>query len=161
MKLPERENKVNWNTAISALGFAVVVAVYLVSFGEFRAQVFESNRSVASLASDVEDWRVAHMDYHRERYGEWAGAKAEVEQRIGRLENRLQDLSTLTHRVTVVEQGAASLTKSVAELTSAMSTISGDIRVIRESILRLERENVQTDYNPSFYRPPNGASSTQ
>lgn len=161
MKLPERENKVNWNTAISALGFAVVVAVYLVSFGEFRAQVFESNRSLESLTSNIEDWRVAHMEYHRERAGELSGANARVDQRITGLENRMQDLATLTHRVTVVEQGAASLTKSVAELTSAMSTISGDIRVIRESILRLERENMQTDYNPSFYTPPRDTSRQQ
>lgn len=161
MKMPERENKINWNTAISAAGFAIVIAVYLVSFGEFRAQVFESNRNLENLTNNVEEWRAAHLDYHRERAAELNTANTRVDQRITGLENRMQDLATLTHRVTVVEQGAASLTKSVAELTSAMSTISGDIRVIRESILRLERENVQGRASQSFYVPPQALSASQ
>ena len=161
MKMPERENKVNWNTAISAAGFAIVIAVYLVSFGEFRAQVFESNRNLENLTNNVEEWRVAHLDYHRERATELNSANARVEQRITGLENRIQEVATLTHRVTVVEQGAASLTKSVAELTSAMSTISGDIRVIRESILRLERENAQGRASQSFYVPPQALTASQ
>ena len=141
MHMPERENKVNWNTAISLGGFAIVVAVYLVSFGEFRAQVFESNRNIAALTQNVEEWRVAHMQYHRDRSADLNALNARTDQRLKTIEDRMQELSTLSYRVTVVEQGAASLTKSVAELTSAMSVISGDIRVIRESILRLERAN--------------------
>ena len=141
MHMPERENKINWNTAISLGGFGLVVAVYLISFGEFRAQVFESNRNIAALTENVEEWRTAHMDYHRDRLADLNTTTARTDQRLKVVEERMQELSTLSYRVTVVEQGAASLTKSVAELTAAMSVISGDIRVIRESILRLERAN--------------------
>lgn len=161
MKMPERENKINWNTALSAAGFAVVIGVYLISFGEFRAQVFESNRNLENLTTNVEAWRVTHLDYHRERATELNSLNARTDQRIQSLENRMQDLATLTHRVTVVEQGAASLTKSVAELTSAMSTISGDIRVIRESILRLERENAGGRTSQSYYVPPQALQASQ
>lgn len=161
MKMPARENKVNWNTAISAAGFAIVIGLYLVSFGEFRARVFESDRNLEDLTRNVEDWRTAHLDYHRERSADTGATFARGDQRITALEQRMQELATLAQRVAAVEQGAASLTKSVAELTSAMSTISGDIRVIRESILRLEREAGQGRVGQSFYTPPGAAASAQ
>lgn len=154
MKMPERENKVNWNTAISAAGFAIMILIYAVSFGEFRASVSESAKSLSSLQANVEGWRDTHMEYHRERASELNATMTRIGQRIDALENRMQDLATLTHRVTVVEQGAASLTKSVAELTTAMAAISGDIRVIRESILRLERESGGGRSSQSYYNPP-------
>ena len=143
MKLPIRENKVNWNTVISAAGFAIMIAVYAVSFGEFRAGVSETNRNLEDLEANVQQWRTSHMDYHRERATQLDSSTARMDERVNATERRLQDMATLTHRVTVLEQGAASLTKSVADLNSAMSVISGDIRVIRESLLRLERSSEQ------------------
>ena len=70
-----------------------------------------------------------------------------VEKRVDVMEIRLQSVETvaskldnLAYRVTVQEQGAQALSKSIEELKRSLADQSADLRVIREILTRLDKQ---------------------
>lgn len=61
-----------------------------------------------------------------------------TEERLGSIEGQLRQVDNLSYRITLQEQGVASLTASVTEMRKTMSDMTGDIRLIREIVTRIE-----------------------
>lgn len=111
MHFPQAKNEVNVNTIIQIVGFLVVIAGMGVQWGQTRTDVDVLNREQAVHSSQISALQVE----------------------TSKIEN-------LTYRITVQEQGSASLARSVDELKAAVNGQGADIKVMREILTRLDRQ---------------------
>jgi len=73
---------------------------------------------------------------------------AKEEQRVSNVESDVRKYDNLLYRITVVEQANASVAKSLEDLKSSVSDLSGDTKVMREILQRLESKA-----SPALLRP--------
>lgn len=87
-------------------------------------------------------WGDYHENYHKERLGELKAGDARTEERFRGIEVDVRKLTShsenMTYRLTVVEQSSANVAQSIKELQAQMSQSSGDIKVIKEILQRIE-----------------------
>lgn len=92
---------------------------------------------------DLEAWRTAHEQHHRERNAEVRSIEARYDERMKKLESDLQRLQGsvehLNFRLSANEAATASTTEAVKNVQDAMVRQGGDIQVIKEILQRLER----------------------
>lgn len=150
MKFPER-GKIEWNlnTIIMVIGFIIGILVYGITIGIFVSKTQEADtkfsREIARIdersnqrRSETEQrWR-DHDQLHKDRAADNAAKAAKDEERFRNIENEVRKIDQLTYRLTVQEQGAANLTKSVEELKVTVNGQASDLRVIREILQRLD-----------------------
>lgn len=116
---------------------AVIGIVGSIWFASERYSKLESQ--VMRLDEEASDWRNNHMSYHRERMQEVTAATTRYDERLKRLEDASREFDRMEYRLTVQEQGTTSLTAAVAELRQTINDQSGDIRLIREIVQRIEK----------------------
>ena len=77
---------------------------------------------------------------------------AKEEQRVSNVESDVRKYDNLLYRITVVEQANASVAKSLEDLKSSVSDLSGDTKVMREILQRLESKATPALLRPSIAR---------
>lgn len=92
--------------------------------------------------TDLQDWRKEHEQSIKDRLAERKANDARFDQRLVGLETDLRKQSSiadnLTYRVTTVETQASTMSQTVNEIQKSLSQQSGDLRVIKEILQRLE-----------------------
>lgn len=102
------------------------------------AQYTRVELQVDKLTAEAVNWRAEHMAFHRERAAETASIAGRTDERLKALEGQARAIDNLTYRMTVQEQGTTSLTAAVADLRQTISNVTGDIKLIREIVTRME-----------------------
>lgn len=133
MQFPKRDRDFKWN--LNTVIQLITLSVMLI--GGVTVWV-NTQRDVDDLIS----WRIGHENYHKERLAELKAGDARSEERIRGIEADVRKLTSqsenMTYRLTVVEQSSANVTQSIKELQAQMSQSSGDIKVIKEILQRIE-----------------------
>lgn len=114
MPAPTVKNEIN----LSTLGLAVGL---LVSLGGLFYQTVSFKTSMEAAVADTDEWR------------------ARADQRIDALEGVAAKYDQLAYRVTLQEQGSATLSKALDDLRVTISAQGADLRVIREILTRIDQ----------------------
>ena len=131
MNAPARKYEVNINTLILLAGFAATAIGWGMIWGRFTGDV-------SAMALKYDAWIVTHEQMHKDRLATVTGVEARTDQRISAIEGEMRKYENLAYRITVQEQGSQTLARSVEELKAAVNSQSGDIRVMREILQRLD-----------------------
>lgn len=91
---------------------------------------------------DLQQWRSGHENLHKDRLAEVKSIEGRTDERFRSLEQDARKttslLENLSYRVTVTEQTTTSTATAIKELQSAVSQQSGDLKVVREILQRIE-----------------------
>ena len=128
---PTFENKTNWNTWISLGGLIVTLSLGLIGYGKFT-------QSVSDLDRRFNAWTDDHERFHAQRQVDTTADRARLDERIKSIEAEARSLENIRYRLTVQEQGATNLARTVDELRQAIAQQNSDIRLIREIVTRLD-----------------------
>lgn len=115
----------NLNTVVILFGFLTGIATWGYTWGQFSTEL---------RRADVEfkTWTDKHELLHKERQIAITASEVRFDERLKTAEADLRKVENLGYRLTVVEQSALSLAKSIEELKTLISDQNADIRVIRE-----------------------------
>lgn len=129
-----QRGKLEWNlnTILQILSLAGMLALGAFVWANTQRDILE-----------LEDWRVRHEDYHKNRLADVRAVEAKSEERFRGLEDDLRKLDQLEYRITMQEQGSATLARSVEELKVSVNDVKGDLRVMREILERLDPRAVK------------------
>ena len=119
IKKPALRYELNLNTIVQLVGFALLLWAGGQGWGDLNTRV-----------KALED------------------QSAKEEQRVSNVESDVRKYDNLLYRITVVEQANASVAKSLEDLKSSVSDLSGDTKVMREILQRLESKA-----SPAMLRP--------
>lgn len=136
MHAPVRKYEVNINTMILLAGFAATAIGWGMIWGRFTGDV-------SSMAQKYDNWIVTHEEMHKDRMAALSGVEARTDQRIVAVEAEMRKYENLAYRITVQEQGAQTLARSVEELKSLVNNQGTDLKVIREILTRLDPKTAQ------------------
>ena len=135
LSLPRRAPKFEWN--LNTIIQLVTLTVMLI--GGVAVWV-NSRRDI----DELKVWRVAHENLHKDRLAEVKGIEAAYAERFRANESDTRKLSSqmenTVYRVTVLEQSTASVTQAIKDLQSLVSQQSGDLRVMKEILQRIEAQ---------------------
>jgi len=92
---------------------------------------------------ELQAWRTGHDQYHKERLAEVKAGEGRTEERFKSLESDIRKIDQITYRVTVVEQSTTTTAMAIKELQTTMSETSGDLKVVREILQRIEASQRQ------------------
>lgn len=81
---------------------------------------------------------MGHEQYHKERLAEVKSVEGRTEERFRSIESEVRKIDNLTYRTAAAEQTTATTSAAIKDLQSLVSAQSGDIKVIREILQRLE-----------------------
>lgn len=115
MNVPPMDKRWNINTIISVLGFALTLVTLGVAYGQLTQQAVETAKS-------LDDYR------------------ATTDLRLSKLETETRQIDNLAFRITAAESSNATVSRALDELQATVSQQSGDLRVIREILQRIERQ---------------------
>lgn len=91
---------------------------------------------------ELQDWKVAHEQLHKERLVEVKTIEQAVNMRLSALEQKSSEserkADNLTYRVTVTEQTTVNISTAIKELQAEFNRQSSDIQVMKEILQRLE-----------------------
>lgn len=130
MQRPVVKNEINLTSAIAVAGFAITVGTMVWKDSGFRANVIT--------------WQQAHESYHVERARELTTHNVRTDERLKQVEGHASTIANLEYRMAVQEQGTTSLTAAVADLRQGLNDVSADIRLIREIVTRMDRNEQDT-----------------
>lgn len=131
MTRPTFKNEWNVTTVIALMLFVATVVGWGQSYGRFSQRVDVLEREATA-------WRENHLQFHRERAQDNTATDTRLDERLKHLESQARSIDNLTYRMTVQEQGTTNLTAAVAELRQIINDVTGDIRLIREVVTRME-----------------------
>lgn len=111
MELPRRAQKLEWNlnTIIQLITLAGMI-IGMVTIWVNKGRDIE----------DLQKWRVG------------------IEERLKPIDTEVRKLDNITYRVTVLEQTNATITSGMKDLQTLINQQSGDLKVMREILQRLE-----------------------
>lgn len=123
MHIPPPRKEWNINTIISVAGFCLTLAGGVYAYGQLTSQV-----------AYTEDQLSAY--------------KAAMDLRVAAIELSTRQIDALAYRITAAESTNATISKGLADLQAAVSQQSGDIRVVREILQRIERQAAPATFTP-------------
>lgn len=115
MHIPPVKREWNINTLISVAGFVIMLGTMAAGYGRFTER----------------------MDGNQADFVEY---KAATDVRIASIEAATRQIDALAFRLTAAESTNAAISRGLADLQAAVSQQSGDIRVVREILQRIERQ---------------------
>ncbi|WLR98737.1 hypothetical protein [Shinella sumterensis] len=124
-----RAPKLEWNlnTLLQLVSLATLLATGIYVWANTTRDVEELQR-----------WRMGHEQYHKERLAEVKSVEGRTEERFRSIESEVRKIDNLTYRIAAAEQTTATTSAAIKDLQSLVSAQSGDIKVIREILQRLE-----------------------
>lgn len=127
---PKVKYEVNLNTIIVLVGFASTSLAGGSVWGNITTRI--ANIEASSV----------------DRATQQAASMSNLSTRIDSMDVELRKYDNLSYRITIQEQGSASLAKSVEELKAAVNSQGADVRVIREILTRQDRDVMRGDGKP-------------
>lgn len=124
-----RAPKLEWNLN------TVLQLVSLTTFAATGIYVW------ANTTRDIEElqrWRSGHEQYHKERLAEVKAIEGRTEERFRSIEGEVRKIDNLAYRIAAAEQTTANTAAAIKDLQALVSAQSGDIKVIREILQRIE-----------------------
>lgn len=131
MNLPPVKKEWNINTFILVAGFVLTLVMTGVGMLWTYAQ---SAGQIANNTKAIADYRTA------------------TDTRVSQLEADTRQLDNLAYRVTAAEGASAQISRSLDGLKEAVSEQSGDLKLMREILQRLERQSSPTSFSPTVLR---------
>lgn len=132
MQRPAFKYEVNLTTIAALIG--LFTAIWGAS-GRYNGL----ENQVLNLDEEAQVWRNNHMLYHQERAKETTAIVTRYDERLKSLETQSREFDRMEYRLTVQEQGTTSLTAAVADLRQIINDQSGDLRLIKEILQRIEK----------------------
>lgn len=129
---PMFKYEINLTTITVAVGLAAML-------WDASGRYVTLENQVAKLTTEAANWRDGHLQYHRERATDVSTQAARVDERIKQLETQNRTIDNLSYRMTVQEQGTTSLANAVNELRQTLNALSGDVRITREIVTRIDK----------------------
>lgn len=123
MQIPTVKRELNINTVISVVGFGIMLASMAVGYGRFTEQMMQTTAELSAY-------------------------KAATDLRIAKLETDTRQLDNLAFRMSAAETSNAAVTRALGDLQSAVANQSGDIKVIREILVRIEQQSTPASFTP-------------
>lgn len=123
MNIPPIKREWNVNTIISVIGLLTTVFGGVYAYSQITAQV-------GFTAQEFANYRVA------------------TDARLAALEAGSRRIDALEFRVSANEIDNAAMVKGMSDLQSAVAQQSGDIRVMREILQRIERQASPANFTP-------------
>lgn len=123
MQIPPVKRELNINTVISVVGFGIMLASMAVGYGRFTEQMMQTTAELSAY-------------------------KAATDLRIAKLETDTRQLDNLAFRMSAAETSNAAVTRALGDLQSAVANQSGDIKVIREILVRIEQQSTPASFTP-------------
>lgn len=117
LHIPPVKKEWNINTIISVVGFVIMLATMAIGYGRFTERM-DQNRK------DFDEYRVA------------------TDNRITAIEASTRQIDALSYRMSNAETTNATIARGLSELQAAVAQQSGDIRVVREILQRIDRQQV-------------------
>lgn len=87
---------------------------------------------------ELQNWKAGHELLHKERLVEVKAIEARNEERFRSLESEVRKIDNLSYRLTVTEQSSTSTAGAIKDLQTLVSQQSGDLKVIKEILQRVE-----------------------
>lgn len=123
MHIPPPKKEWNINTIISVAGFVLTLAGGVYAYGQLTSQVAYTEQQLAAY-------------------------KSATDVRVAAIELSTRQIDALAFRMTAAESTNAAISRGLADLQAAVSQQSGDIRVVREILQRIERQASPATYHP-------------
>lgn len=130
MHRPVIKNELNLTSAIAIAGLAITLGTMVWKDSGYR--------------SNMTSWVTSHESYHVERARELTTHNVRTDERLKQVEGHSTTIANLEYRMAVQEQGTTSLTAAVADLRQGINDVTADIRLIREIVTRMERQEQST-----------------
>lgn len=80
----------------------------------------------------------AHDALHKDRLADVKANEARTDERFKAIEGEVRKIERLDYRLTVTEQTSNTTANAIKELQSTLSETSGDLKVVREILQRIE-----------------------
>lgn len=129
MELPKRAQKLEWNLN------TIIQLVTLVGMCAGGVAIWvNKGRDIEEL----QNWKAGHELLHKERLVEVKAIEARNEERFRSLESEVRKIDNLSYRLTVTEQSSTSTAGAIKDLQTLVSQQSGDLKVIKEILQRVE-----------------------
>ncbi len=129
MELPKRAQKLEWNLN------TIIQLVTLIGMCAGGVAIWvNKGRDIEEL----QNWKAGHELLHKERLVEVKAIEARNEERFRSLESEVRKIDNLSYRLTVTEQSSTSTAAAIKDLQSLVSQQSGDLKVIKEILQRVE-----------------------
>ena len=129
MNMPSIDKRMNINTFILVAGFVLTMIMtgsgMLWTYAQVTGQVNQNTRSF--------------MEY-----------RAATDPRITRLESDTRQIDNLAYRVSAAEGTSASISKALEDLKAAVADQSGDLKLVREILQRLDRQASPASFSPTL-----------
>lgn len=129
MELPKRAARLEWNLNTIIQGVTLLV----MGIGGVTIWV-EKSRDIEELQS----WRMSVEQSQKDRLAELRERDGRADERFRVLEGEVRKIDNLTYRVTITEQSTATITTAIKDLQSLLNQQSGDLKVVREILQRIE-----------------------
>lgn len=113
----------NINTYVSIGGFVILLA----------GMVYTEGQSSQKLQSTVDAF---------------ASYQTDTDNRIAQIEAQTRQLDSLAYRIGAAEASNAAVSRIMSDLQASVAQQSGDIKVVREILQRLERQASPVDLRP-------------
>lgn len=123
MHIPGPKREWNINTVISVVGFAIMLTSMAIGYGRFTEQMMQTTAELSAY-------------------------KSATDLRIAKLETDTRQLDNLSFRMSAAETSNAAVTRALGDLQSSVSDQSGDIKVIREILVRIEQQSTPASFAP-------------
>ena len=133
MHIPPIDPKLNFNTIILMVGFLFTTGVIIGGMIWTYAQT----------TGRVDQTESAFRDY-----------RAQNDARIAGMENVTRQIDNLTYRMSTVENSTSTFARALEDLRAEMSQQSGDMRVIKEILTRIERQAAPALFSPKALAQP-------
>lgn len=124
MHIPAPKAEWNINTIISVAGFALTLAGGVYAYGQLTSQVGFTASELASY-------------------------KAATDVRLTGVETAVRQIDNLAYRMSAAENVNAGVSRALDDLQAAVSDQSGDIKLMREILQRIERQETPARYSPT------------
>jgi len=125
------KNEWNWTTVAAVLGVAMILWNASADYSRLEAMVLQNENKNA-------DWRAAHAVHHQDQMATTLSVRATVNERLNAVEEKTDVLDNLSYRMAMQEQASKTLGEATGDLKQSLSNVTGDIKIIREILTRME-----------------------
>lgn len=123
MNIPPVKREWNINTIISVFGFIILL-------GGLLWTTAQRDKDLTAVVESVAEFKV------------------ETNGRLAALEGLPRQIDNLAFRLGVAESSNAAIAKGLDELQAAVAQQSGDLRVVKEILQRIERQSSPASFTP-------------
>lgn len=127
-------------------GIADRVPPYVMLLIAVTTTVVSATGAYVTLGRDIRDldnWKVEHLEHHRERAADLAAQFSAVNQRLSGFDEDRRRIDQLTFRIGSAEENTRNAAEANAQLQSTVNALAGDMRVMREILERLDQRRAE------------------